>query len=217
MALWIALNYFPFFFSAVLITVGLTYSWWLSVAMLYLLPPLLARTAIGLWGMPEDKEPVPSPKSYVWWFTTQLQVPFMRFPFLEEMIRMVPALYSVWLRLWGARIGRYVYWSAQMLVADRPFLEVGDRVVFGYGSKVTAHLLTKEKGEVKLVFGIPTIKSKAILGTLSCVGPGAYVGEGQTLKATSALPPFYRLQDKQLFDSNGHITNETFIMTHEEA
>lgn len=217
MALWIALNYFPFLFAIGLITVGLAYSWWLSLAMLYLLPPLLARTAVGLWGMPDNNEPVPSAKSYVWWFTTQLQVPFMRFPFLEEIIRMVPALYSVWLRLWGAKIGRYVYWSAQMLVADRPFLEVGDRVVFGYGSKVTAHLMTKEKGEVKLVFGIPRIMSKAILGTLSCVGPGAYVGEGQTLKATSAMPPFYRLQDKQFFDSNGNVTDATFIMTHEEA
>jgi acetyltransferase-like isoleucine patch superfamily enzyme len=217
MGLWILLNYFPFLFAAGLVVVSLIYSWWLAIAILYLLPPLLARIAIGCWGLPSKNEPVPSRKSYVWWFTTQLQVPFMRFPFLEEIIRMVPALYSTWLRLWGAKVGRNVYWSAQVLVADRPFIDVGDFVVFGYGSKLTSHLLTKVNSEMKLIFGAPIIKSKAILGTLSCVGPGAYIGEGQILKATAVISPFDRFENKQKFNSKNKVSATNLIMTHEEA
>ena len=30
----------------------------------------------------------------------------------------MPTLYSNWLRLWGAKIGRLAYWSAGTLIAD---------------------------------------------------------------------------------------------------
>ena len=58
----------------------------------------------------------------------QLQVLYSAFPAL----RLVPGLYSAWLRLWGSRVGRAVYWTPQVKITDRGLLKVGDGVVFGH-------------------------------------------------------------------------------------
>ncbi len=202
-----------------LLAVGLITQWWVAVLMLYLLPPLLARTIIVFAGEPQIKERVPSRGSYVWWITTQLQVPFMRFGFLEEILRMVPGLYSGWLRLWGAKVGAFVFWSPTTLIADRPFVQIGDRVVFGYGSKVSSHLLVKDKrGEgFSLVFAAPKIGDGVILGTLSAVAPGAEISAGETLTAASALAPFHKIKGKKIYDPSGIETTTSLIVTHEEA
>src|SRR5690606_21882972 len=107
MALWILINYVPFIFAVSLGVLAYRTSWWMALVALYLVPPLLARLTVMCAGLPEMKEKVPSRGSYVWWFTSQLQVPFMRFSFLEEFLRMVPGLYSMWLRLWGAKVGKF--------------------------------------------------------------------------------------------------------------
>ncbi len=219
MAGWILINYVPFFMLVGLIAVGLFTQWWVAVLMLYLLPPLLARTIIVFAGEPQIKERVPSRGSYVWWITTQLQVPFMRFGFLEEILRMVPGLYSGWLRLWGAKVGAFVFWSPTSLIADRPFVQIGDRVVFGYGAKVSSHLLVKEKrgNGFSLVFAAPKIGDGVILGTLSAVAPGAEIEAGETLTAASALPPFHKIKGKKIYNPSGIETTTSLIVTHEEA
>ncbi|MFP5457235.1 MAG: hypothetical protein ACLGG7_00745 [Bacteriovoracia bacterium] len=206
MGLWIAINYFPFFFAVGLVTVGWHVSWWLSLALLYLLPPLMARLLLAFCQKPHVTNVVPSKESYLWWALTQLQVPFMRFPVLEEVLRMVPGCYSGWLRLWGGKVGKYVYWSAKVLVADRPFVDIGERVVFGYGAKVTAHLLSQKRKQPKLVFGIPVIGDRAIIGSLAIVGPGARVEDDETLRATEALAPFHVLRKNQIFQPDGSLS-----------
>lgn len=207
MGLWIAINYFPFIFASGLLAVGWYVSWWLSLALLYLVPPLSGRLLLVVCPRPHVTNAVPSTESYLWWALTQLQVPFMRFPVLEEVLRMVPGCYSGWLRLWGAKVGKYVYWSAKVLVADRPFVDIGERVVFGYGAKVTAHLLTQKRNQSKLVFGVPVIGDRAIIGSLAIVGPGARVGADETLRATEALAPFQVLRKDQIFQPDGSLSS----------
>ncbi len=132
---------------------------------------------------------------------------------------MIPGLYSAWLRLWGARIGSLVFWSPTVLVADRPFVEIADRAVLGYGSKITAHLLQQGRGgeSFSLLFGIPKVGTAAVLGTLSGMGPGSEVGSGETLMATTALPPFHRVAGSQTYNPQGQVIPPIFILTHEEA
>lgn len=203
MGVWIAINYVPFLFALALVAIGWNVSWWLSLGLLYLLPPLTARVLLGLFPPPAVLSRVPSRDSYLWWALTQLQVPFMRFPVLEEVLRMIPGCYSVWLRLWGGKVGKYVYWSAQVLVADRPFVDIGDRVVFGFGAKLTAHLLTQKRTQSRLVFGVPVIGAGAVVGSLAIVGPGARVDAGETLRATQALAPFEVLRQNRIFQPDG--------------
>src|SRR5687767_13363110 len=64
----------------------------LAIVILYVLPPLLSRSA----GVIEGTF-APGDRGFLrWWFTNQLQVIFNRLP-LEEVVRLVPGLYSVWL------------------------------------------------------------------------------------------------------------------------
>src|ERR1044071_7981942 len=86
----LALNFLPF--GHVLAGIGLVVlvDGWMAqclfgLAWLYLLPPLAGRAAIALFGMPEGEALTQQSRAYrVWWFLTQLQVIFNRFPALEE-------------------------------------------------------------------------------------------------------------------------------------
>src|SRR5205085_8003532 len=110
-----------------------------TAAWLLLVPPIVVR----LCGRVESREDVSSesPAFLRWWFTAQWQVIFNRLPWIEEMIRLVPGLYSTWLRLWGARVGKFVYWTPGLRILDRSFVDVGGRVVFGVGVRLNPHIL----------------------------------------------------------------------------
>jgi len=166
-----------------------------SLFVLYLLPPLLCRLILLVFGPPPRKSKQWSKPFFVWWATAQFQVLYLRLPFLEELLRIVPGLYSIWLRLWGAKIGRFVYWSPQVKIMDRPFLEIGDDVMVGYGAAFTSHHVNRsEKGELELVFGIPKVGNRVILGGLSGLAPGAEVAEDEMLPSTMGLAPYYLWQ-----------------------
>src|SRR5580698_10538982 len=67
-------------------------------------PPLICRLVAGR-GLPAGEFDVPSPAFFRWWATWYLQAVFNRLLWIEEIFRLVPGLYSAWLRLWGASIG----------------------------------------------------------------------------------------------------------------
>ncbi len=205
MALWIFINYLPFIFACSLGFFAWNYSLVGAIVLLYFLPPLMSRLVVALLGRPRRSQAVPSKTSYAWWITTQLQVPFMRFPFLEELLRMIPGFYSVWLRLWGAKVGKFVFWSPQVLIADRPFVEIGDGVIFGYGAKVTSHFLKKSKLGTYLVFGIPKVGSSSLVGAMSVIAPGATLLEGSTLEGGSRLHPFSSQKVSPLFNDQSRL------------
>ena len=69
-----------------------------GLAWLYLLPPLVARMTLLAFGPPLARAAAPDSRQFkIWWFLTQMQMIFNRFPFLEEILRLVPGLYSLWL------------------------------------------------------------------------------------------------------------------------
>src|SRR4051794_37591076 len=69
----------------------------LAAAVLYLVPPLLVRLATAGRPLPEGRVDLASAAFLRWWVTSQCQTVFARLPFLEEALRLVPALYSAWL------------------------------------------------------------------------------------------------------------------------
>ena len=80
----------------------------LSPLALYVLPALVVRLVTWVWPLPVGLIDLSSPMFLRWWFTAQCQVVFLRLPWLEELLRLVPALYSAWLRLWGSTIGALI-------------------------------------------------------------------------------------------------------------
>src|SRR5437867_6203618 len=137
----LAANYIPLVhILAVATAFCLPGSWGLRVAAglgaLYLAPPLLLRASRALLPVHEGRIEVGDSQFLRWWLLFQLQGLFNRFPALEELLRLVPGLYSLWLPIWGAKIGRLTYWASGTLILDRPFLDIGDNIVFGAGVRL---------------------------------------------------------------------------------
>ena|SRR5687768_5976260 len=152
-----------------------------TILALYVLPPLCAR----LIRVREGTMPIGGGGFFGWWLLLQLQTLFNRFPVFEELLRIIPGLYSSWLRLWGARIGRLTYWAPGTLILDRSFLEIGDDVVFGAGVRLNAHVLAN--GE--LLLGTIRIGSGAQIGGYSLLTAGTVVAENEQTRAFLISPP----------------------------
>jgi hypothetical protein len=169
---------------------------WLAVApaLLYLVPPLLVRLATLHRPLPHGRVELASGEFLRWWLTSQSQVVFARLPFLEEILRLVPALYSAWLRLWGARIGALVYWAPGVTILDRSLLDVGDRVAFGAGTRLCSHVIAPVERRGTLFLGRIVIGGEALIGGYSTLLPGCVVAAGETTPGLRTVHAFTRLE-----------------------
>jgi len=167
-----------------------------AVTMLYLAPPLLARLLLALVPIRGTRHPVGSRAYAVWWLLLMLQTVFCRFPALDEALRLVPALYSMWLRLWGSRIGRLTYWSPGTLVLDRSFLDVGDDVIFGASVTLSPHLVARNaQGNLEFMIAPIRIGHRALVGGFSAFAAGSEIADDDAPRAYTLSPPFSRWKD----------------------
>lgn len=141
----------------------------------YLFAPLACRllqcvrpVKIGLSNLSE--------KAYSpWWGVHQTQILYIALPGLEAFLRLFPGLYSVWLRLWGARVGKGVYWTPQLEVIDRTLVEIGDDVVFGHRVVLCSHVVTPRKKAAYLYVSPIKIEARSFIGAGARLGPGARI------------------------------------------
>jgi hypothetical protein len=173
---------------------------WICLAavlgVLYLLSPLLAR--LVTWVLPIRRQVIPigSRDFFVWWFVLNLQMLFCRFPVLEEVLRVIPGCYSMWLRLWGAKVGRLTYWAAGVRILDRQALDIGHDVAFGAGVRLNPHvMLPDEQGQLSLVLAPVKIGDRVTVGGYSLLVAGTEIAADQCTRAFLILPPFNRLED----------------------
>lgn len=166
-----------------------------SLIWIYLVPPFVTRIAYFFLSRPEGKMDIEDKKFWAWYIGAQLQSIFLRFHFLEELLRVFPLLYSAWLRLWGAQIGKRIYWAPGVYIMDRTHLKIDDFVLVGYGAGFTSHHLNLKNGKFELILATPHVEANAVIGGLSGVGPGAVVASGESLPSTMYLAPFYRWKD----------------------
>ena len=161
-----------------------------ALAALYLVPPLLARM-LGDGALTESTVAFGSPAFLRWWALGQLQMIFNRLPWLEELLRLVPGLYSAWLRLWGAQVGAMVFWSPGVSVVDRPLVQIGDRAVIGLGARLSSHTMRRdEQDRLTLVLAPIVVGREAHVGGLSTLAPGSRIADREIAPATLALHPF---------------------------
>jgi hypothetical protein len=193
----LALNFIPVILalSAVLLMLapyaGVPARIVLALVFLYLAPPVAARLIRTRGAISEGRIGVGTRPFFVWWTLFQLQVVFCRFPVLEEALRLIPGLYSQWMRLWGAKIGHLTYWSAGTLVTDRSFLSIGDDVVFGAGVRLNSHVLIKNKdGQMELLLATIKIGDRVMIGGYSLLTAGTEVLSDEMTRACLLSPPF---------------------------
>ena len=128
--------------------------------------------------------------SYVpWWGGHQIQLIYIAVPQLEALLRLVPGLYSLWLRGWGSKVGRRVHWTPLVEVTDRSLLEVGDRVVFGHRAVVFGHVIRHGKQNMLLYVRPVRIGDGVFIGAGSAIGPGAVIRPGARLDAETRVYP----------------------------
>ena len=161
------------------------------LAALYLVPPILARLILALIPIPQGRLALGGRAFFAWWALFQLQIIFCRLPALEELLRLIPGVYSLWLRLWGARIGRLTYWSPGLVITDRSFLNIGDDVVFGAGVRLNAHVLARTgDGRMELLLAELKIGDRSVVGGYSLVTAGTEISPDEVTMACQLLPPF---------------------------
>jgi hypothetical protein len=166
-----------------------------SLGALFLAPPIVVRVLLAFWPLPTGRVDLASGAFLRWWATAQWQVVFARWPWLEEGVRLVPGLYSAWLRLWGARVGPLVYWSPGVVVLDRPLLRVGARVAFGAGVRVNPHVIAPvEDGRGALFVAPIAIGNDVLIGGYSTLLPGCEVHDGEVTQPFRSVHAFSRVE-----------------------
>jgi serine acetyltransferase len=200
--LLLALNLIPLAHVATLVfIVAWVSSNWIAraftgIGVLYLLPPALAFFARKSIALRQGRIAYGSRSFFAWWTLLQLQMIFNRLPVLEELLRLVPGVYSAWLRLWGAKIGRLTFWSPGTMILDRSFIQVGDDAILGAGVRINPHVLVKNSsGNSELLLGAVKIGDGARVGGYSLLTAGAEIAAGEVTDALLVLPPFSSFKD----------------------
>lgn len=153
-----------------------------ALAWIYLLPPLVARCTLAVFGVPGGQLTQDTRGYRVWWFLTQWQTLFNRLPWLEEVLRLVPGLYAFWIALWGGHLSAFAYVGPGVVITDRYLVHVGRGAVLGFKSALAAHMVIRdEQGRYVVVVAAPVVEIEAILGGGAGLGPGAILRAGHLL------------------------------------
>mgnify|MGYP000155062346 CR=1 FL=1 len=163
----------------------------IAITVLYLLPPLLARFILTGLPIRSTRINTGSREFLIWWGLANLQALFVRFAFLEELLRLIPGVYSLWLRLWGAKLGKLIYWAPGTIILDRSFLNIGDAVVFGAGVRLNPHVIAADSSnEEQLLLADIVIGSNCVIGGYSLLTAGTEINSGEKTRAFLISPPF---------------------------
>ncbi|MBD2207573.1 acyl transferase [Calothrix sp. FACHB-1219] len=124
-----------------------------------------------------------------WWGSHQIQVIYITIPVFEAILRLIPGVFSCWLRLWGAKVGRDVYWTPGLEIADRGLMEIGDRVVMGHRVGIISHVIKPRKQNLMLYVKKVKIGNDAFVGAGSVLSPGVVISDGAFVPSATNLYP----------------------------
>lgn len=166
----------------------------LMLWVLYGLPVLVYRLHQWRYPVPEGISYLQDPVYSPWWGSHQIQQIYIAIPALEAVLRLVPGVFSGWLRLWGAKIGRHVYWTPGLEIADRGLLEIGDRAVIGHQVGIYAHVIKPRRQNLMLYVKKVKIGADVFVGAGSQLAPGVVIHAGSYLPILTHLHPNQRVK-----------------------
>jgi hypothetical protein len=194
---------FSFFPAFVMLMAGASFLWLcfspgiLSVLALvfslYGLPILVYRIHDRFYPIQEGISYLQGKEYSSWWGSHQIQATYIAFPALETLLRLIPGVFSLWLRLWGARVGKGVYWTPRLEISDRQLLEIGDNVVFGHGIGIYSHAIKPRKDDLMLYLKKVKIGNGVFLGGGCHLGPGVEISDGTYVPVATDLYPNQKL------------------------
>ena len=176
----------------------------LCVFFLYGFPVLLYRLHTHVYPLKKGISYLQGADYSPWWGSHQLQAIYIAFPALETVLRLIPGVFSAWLRLWGAQIGKRVYWTPALEIADRGLLTIGDGVVFGHRVGMYSHIVKPRRGNLMLYLKPIVIGDGSFIGAGSYIGPGATITAGSYLEAGSEIYPNVTIDSPQTINQETH-------------
>ncbi len=186
-----------FFPASVLLLTGASIVYWVHSQSIFGLLAVL----FSLYGFPllvyrwhQYFYPVQEGISYLlskdyspWWGSHQIQAIYIAIPALEVVLRLIPGVFSWWLRLWGAKVGKNVYWTPGLEIADRGFIEIGDRVLVGHRVIMCSHIIKPRKQNLMLYLKKVKVGNDVFLGAGSHLGPGTEIGDRAYIEFQTTL------------------------------
>lgn len=157
------------------------------LTIVYLMPLILYRIHFLIFPFTDGYWVLSEKKYNPWWASHMFQYPFIACPWIESLIHFVPGLYSMWLRAWGSKIGKAVFWTPRVEIIDRGLVDIGDYVIFGHITALCSHMVADIEGKPSLVIKTIKIGEKVFVGADSQIGPGAIVEPRTKLKPKSRL------------------------------
>ncbi len=166
----------------------------IALAWLYLLPPVVCRLTLGLFGRPAGRGITQSNRAFkVWWFLTQWQNVFNRLPLFDELLRLVPGLYPLWLNAWGGHVSLFSYWAPGARILDRYLVHIETGAVIGVGAGLSGHSVVLDAhGAYRVDIAAPFVGAGAVMGVQSGLGPGSALAAGTLLPARRFVRPYRR-------------------------
>jgi hypothetical protein len=150
----------------------------LFLFILYMIPPVSLRLHQAFFPISDKPVDLAKRQYCAWWGAHQIQVIYTAVPQLEALLRVIPGVYSFWLRLCGSHIGRNVYWTPNIEITDRSMLEIGDNVVFGHQCKLLGHAIKPTGGRMILYTKKICVGRDVFIGAGSRIGVGAVIADG---------------------------------------
>lgn len=163
--------------------------WFIAAALfwLYLLPLILNSIHNIFYPLKEEDCDLREKKYSAWWGNHQLQYLFIVIPQFEQILHIVPGLFSLWLRSWGSKIGKGIYWTPRVEILDRSLVEIGNYVVLGHLTAMSSHMVIDIDGRPFLII------KKIRIGEKSFIGADSQFGPGTTIEARSKIKPKTRM------------------------
>jgi acetyltransferase-like isoleucine patch superfamily enzyme len=207
------------FFPAIVMLMGLSSFLWIcfqpgifSVAgllfSLYIFPLLIYRIHEHFYPVNEGITYLGKKEYSPWWGSHQIQVIYVTFPALEAALRLIPGAFSMWLRLWGSKVGKGVYWTPHLEIADRGLIEIGDRVVFGHGVGIYSHIIKPKKQDLMLYVKKVKIGNNVFLGAWNHIGPGVSIADETYVPVFSHIYPNKVAENKKAGECNKQVNAE---------
>lgn len=159
----------------------------LLLAVVYVLPLVIFRIHEIFFPLRDEIVDIAEKRYNRWWTSHQLQMLLIAIPVFEAVLRLVPGLFSLWLRMWGSSIGRGVYWTPKVEIIDRSLLDIGDGVIIGHMAAFCSHAITPIDGKMSLIVQRIRVGRRAFVGAEGRLGPGAVLEAGKTLRVRSAI------------------------------
>lgn len=194
-------SYYPLLLTAGVCAALLALAQWpsgwtvfLLLAVLYLVPPITLRILLRwkplTYGVTRADDRTFSP----WLAAHHIQAFYDALPQLEALLRVIPGFYSLWLRLWGSRVGYGVEWSVNSSILDRNLMEIGNRVVFARQVELAAHVRRKTEGG-----GTRILVRPVRIGSYAFLGAGARIGPGANIPANAQVPALAVVDVNEVF------------------